>query len=56
MHNPDSTVPMYAGESGLLVFGALLTSVSLYDRHRLITDIGCPINYLLQGNVTVFFY
>ena len=29
LHKPDSTVPMYADESGLFVFGASLTSVSL---------------------------
>ena len=29
LRNPDSTVPMYADESGLLVFEAFLTSASL---------------------------
>ena len=29
LRKPDSTVPMYADESGLLVFGAPLTSGSL---------------------------
>ena len=39
LRNPVSTVPMYADESGLLVFGASLTSASLlknkfFDRLR----------------------
>ena len=29
LHKPDSTVPMYADESGLFVFGAPLTSARL---------------------------